>query len=280
MESIFRSRSGKTTPFACVEEWRVPADLTDARFAAVLAERAGEHLLKIRRFGEEQGMPPEEIGDLGDSQANDLILAALAEARPDDAFLSEESVDAPKRLSADRVWIIDPLDGTREFRTPGRSDWAVHIALWERTGDATGRLTASAVAMPAFGTVFSSDAPLENPAQVSADGAISVVVSESRRPPMIDALGELLPLRLVPMGSAGAKAMAVVRGEVDAYVHSGGQWEWDSAAPVGVALAAGFHATRIDGSPLLYNQANPYLPDLLICRPALAGRLLEALARL
>ena len=224
-------------------------------------------------------MAPEEIGDLGDSQANDLILGALAEARPGDAFLSEESVDAPARLTADRVWIIDPLDGTREFRTPGRSDWAVHIALWERTGPTEGHLTACAVAMPALGTVYATDTPLTRPTGSRAAGdRISMVVSESRRPPLIGALAERLPLNLVPIGSAGAKAMAVVRGEIDAYVHDGGQWEWDSAAPVGVALASGVHCSRIDGSPLRYNEANPYLPDLLICQPHLADQLLAAIA--
>ena len=223
-------------------------------------------------------MEPEEIGDLGDSQANDLILGALAEARPGDAFLSEESVDNPARLSADRVWIIDPLDGTREFRSPGRSDWAVHIALWERTDANSGRLTAGAVAMPAFGQVYATDTAIANaPGRSASDsGNISVVVSESRRPAMIESLCALLPIELVPMGSAGAKAMAVVRGEVDAYIHSGGQWEWDSAAPVAVALASGFHASRIDGSPLLYNENNPYLPDLIICRTELAVKLLDA----
>ena len=257
---------------------------SDARLAAVLAERAGLHLLKVRRFGEEQGMSPEEIGDLGDSQANDLILGALAEARPDDAFLSEESVDAPNRLIADWVWIIDPLDGTREFRTPGRPDWAVHIALWERTGVSSGLLTAGAVAMPVLGSVFATDTPVDRPTRptrqnpASGSDRISVVVSESRRPPLIDALADRLPLDLVPMGSAGAKAMAVVRGDVDAYVHDGGQWEWDSAAPVAVALASGVHCSRIDGTPLAYNQANPYLPDLVICQPHLADRLLSAIA--
>lgn len=264
-----------------VKECPVLVEMSDARLACVLAERAGEHLVKIRRFGEEQGMTPEEIGDLGDSQANDLILGALAEARPSDAFLSEESVDAPARLTADRVWIIDPLDGTREFRTPGRTDWAVHIALWERVDETSGRLTAGAVAMPALGSVFVTDAPVLRTTPARAiDTPISVVVSESRRPAMIEALTKLLPLELVPMGSAGAKAMAVLRGEVDAYLHSGGQWEWDSAAPVAVAMASGIHATRIDGSPLRYNEANPYLPDLLLCRPELAHQLLNAIARI
>ena len=254
--------------------------MSDARLAAVLADRAGTHLLQIRRFGEEQGMPPEEIGDLGDSQANDLILGALAEARPNDAFLSEESVDAPARLTADRVWIIDPLDGTREFRTPGRTDWAVHIALWERTDANSGRLTACAVAMPALGVVYVTDTPVARTPRTASSGRISVVVSENRRPPLVNQLAERLPLDLVPMGSAGAKAMAVVNGDIDAYVHDGGQWEWDSAAPVGVSMASGLHASRIDGTPLRYNEVNPYLPDLLICAPHLAPRLLEAIAAL
>ncbi len=260
----------------------MPELLSDARLAAVLAERAGQHLLKVRKWGFEQGMKPEEIGDLGDSQANDLILGALAEARPNDAFLSEESVDDPVRLVADRVWIIDPLDGTREFRTPDRTDWAVHIALWERVTGSTGRLTAAAVAMPTMGTVYATDEPVMRSGLPTSDidlqARISIVVSESRRPPIVDEIAKRLPVSLIPMGSAGAKAMAVVRGEADAYVHAGGQWEWDSAAPVAVAVAAGFHASRIDGTPLTYNETNPYLPDLLICSPHVSDRILRAIA--
>ena len=91
-------------------------------------------------------------------------------------------------------------------------------------------------------------------------------------------VAEALGAELVAMGSAGAKAMAVVLGHADIYAHSGGQYEWDSCAPVAVAKAAGLHVSRIDGSELRYNQPDPYLPDLLICRPELAAEVLRALA--
>jgi 3'(2'), 5'-bisphosphate nucleotidase len=207
---------------------------------------------------------------VGDARANELLLAELHGTRPGDAVLSEEAKDAPARLSADRVWIIDPLDGTREYGMPGRTDWAVHVALWERGADA---ITASAVAQPDLGTVYASD-----DARATSTGSTVVLVSDSRPPTFAGPVAEKLGYQLRPMGSAGAKAMAVLRGDSAAYVHAGGQWEWDSAAPVGVALAAGLHASRIDGSPLKYNSETPYLPDLLICRPELADTFLEAIA--
>jgi len=201
----------------------------------------------------------------------------LAEHRPGDAVLSEESTDHPARLEAHRVWIIDPLDGTREFSMPGRDDWAVHVALWESGAE----ITAAAVALPAIEEVFSTDQPARLAAQpggFSESRRLRLVVSDSRPPAFIDAVAKRLSADVVPMGSAGAKTMAVVRGEADAYVHAGGQWEWDSAAPVGVALAAGLHASRLDGSALVYNQPRPYLPDLIVCRAELAAPLLDAVA--
>lgn len=247
----------------------------DERLAADLAARAGALLVEIRAEAEAEGADGEEAGHRGDLRSNELILAGLADARPGDAVLSEESVDDPRRLEAERVWIVDPLDGTREFGQPGRSDWAVHVALWERGPEA---VTAAAVALPAEGLVWSSAAP---PALRAFDpgGPVRTVVSESRPPQWLGALGEAVPrLRPRALGSAGAKTMAVVRGDADAYVHAGGQYEWDSAAPVGVALAAGLHASRLDGSPLRYNQEDPYLPDLVVCRAEIAGELLDALA--
>ena len=181
-------------------------------------------------------------------------------------MLSEESADSPAGLGAERVWIVDPLDGTREFGMEGRADWAVHAALWE-----AGRgITAAAVAEPALNRVYSSDEA------VAADivERMVLLVSDSRPPEFAGTVAEAIGAVVAPMGSAGVKAMAVLRGEAAAYMHAGGQWEWDSAAPVGVAIAAGLHASRIDGSPLIYNQANPYLPDLLICRADLAGPVL------
>lgn len=244
----------------------------DADLAADVAEAAGALLLSVRAAAFAAGDPEgRALGELGDRRANELILSRLHTERPGDSVLSEESVDDPSRVDAGRVWIIDPLDGSREFGIQGRSDWAVHVALWQR-----GRqITAAAVALPALGSVVGT----QDPPSVSAlhDPPL-VLVSDSRPPAFLPKLCERLGLDAAPMGSAGAKAMAVVRGEADAYVHAGGQWEWDSAAPVGVALALGLHASRVDGSPLRYNQANPYLPDLLICRPELADRMLTTIA--
>jgi 3'(2'), 5'-bisphosphate nucleotidase len=248
--------------------------LTDARLAAELAEQAGQLLLSIREFTE--GTDPKALGKAGDLQSNELLLARLAAERPDDAVLSEESVDSAARLSADRVWIIDPLDGTREYGMPGRSDWAVHVALWQR-----GRgITDAAVSQPALGTVYASDAPVPvvDPVGNAAGSDRIVVVSDSRPPAWAAAVATAIDATSQPMGSAGAKAMAVLRGDALAYVHAGGQWEWDSAAPVGVVLAHGLHASRIDGTPLVYNEAHPYLPDLVICRPELADPILQAIA--
>ena len=199
-----------------------------------------------------------------------MLLAELALARPDDAVLSEESADGPERLTSERVWIIDPLDGTREYGMDGRSDWAVHVALWQFGRE----ITDAAVAQPALDAVYTSAAPRT----VTPAPPPVVLVSDSRPPSFAAAAAAAIGAGVRPMGSAGAKAMAVVRGEAVAYVHAGGQWEWDSAAPVGVALAHGLHASRIDGSPLTYNAEHPYLPDLLICRPEVAPALLAAIA--
>jgi 3'(2'), 5'-bisphosphate nucleotidase len=239
----------------------------DARLAAELAEAAGALLLDLR---DSSGLTGPELGARGDRASNELLLAELALQRPDDAVLSEESADSPERLDAERVWIIDPLDGTREYAMPGRADWAVHVALWQ----AGREITDAAVAQPARDEVRTSAAP--HPLGPANEPPV-LLVSDTRPPSFAAEVAAAVGAVVRPMGSAGAKAMAVVRGDADAYLHAGGQWEWDSAAPVGVALAAGLHATRIDATPLRYNAAHPYLPDLLICRPELAGPLLAAL---
>ena len=244
---------------------------SDSELAADLAEQAGEFLLKLQLTS---GLTGKELGKAGDAQANELLLGLLAAERPDDAVLSEESVDSAARLSADRVWIIDPLDGTREYGMEGRSDWAVHVALWER-GAPGSAITAAAVAQPALSTVYSTG--VSGATRVERARPI-FLMSASRPPSWGAAVAEALGADVQPMGSAGAKAMAVLRGDADAYLHDGGQWEWDSAAPVGVALAAGLHASRVDGSTLTYNAAHPYLPDLVICRADLADELLAAIA--
>jgi 3'(2'), 5'-bisphosphate nucleotidase len=242
--------------------------LSDARLAADLAGQAGSLLLALRHAS---GLTGRELGKRGDADSNTLLLRELAEARPDDAVLSEESADSPARLSAERVWIIDPLDGTREYGMPGRDDWAVHVALWE----AGAGITAAAVAQPSIDAVYVSDTAQ---AEWRPRPHRRFLVSDSRPPAFAAPVAATLDAELAPMGSAGAKAMAVLRGQADAYLHAGGQWEWDSAAPVGVVLAAGLHASRIDGSPLTYNAAHPYLPDLVICRPELADDLLREIA--
>jgi len=242
----------------------------DDRIAADLAEQAGTLLLGLRA----EGGDPGDLRKAGDRLSHEFLTAELAARRPGDAVLSEEGRDDGARLSADRAWIVDPLDGTREFGEPGRSDWAVHVALWER-----GELTAGAVALPAQGQVLSTAAPPKVPTLNGESGieGLRIVVSRTRPPAFLERLREETGVTLVPMGSAGAKAAAVMLGEADAYIHAGGQYEWDSAAPAAVALAAGLHASRLDGSALRYNQPDPVLPDILICPVVLAEALLEAI---
>ena len=245
---------------------------TDAELAADLAEEAGRLLLAVRdEIG--HGFPP-ALGDAGDAQANALLLRRLRQERPRDSVLSEEAHDDLTRLHADRVWIIDPLDGTREYSLPHREDWAVHVALWQGGGP-HGTITDAAVALPALGQVHCSDTAVAPPAP--RPGPIRITASSNRPPAVLWLLRDRLDIEFVRIGSAGAKAMAVLRGDADAYIHAGGQWEWDSAAPAGVLQAAGLHATRLDGSPLRYNRPDPYLPDLLMCRPEIAGVLLDAM---
>ncbi|MQA03016.1 MAG: 3'(2'),5'-bisphosphate nucleotidase CysQ [Streptosporangiales bacterium] len=239
----------------------------DHALARSAAQRTGELLVEVRRSHADAD--PATRRKEGDRQAQDLLAGLFAEARPDDLVFSEEAPDDERRLAADRVWIIDPLDGTREFSEPDRSDWAVHVALWER-----GELVAGAVALPALEQVLTADQPLP---LAPAQSPPRILVSRTRPPAEAVRLAEVLPGELVPMGSAGAKVAAVVRGVAEAYVHSGGQYQWDSAAPVAVARAAGLHASRLDGSPLVYNTAERSLPDLVVCREEIADDLLNAL---
>jgi 3'(2'), 5'-bisphosphate nucleotidase len=237
----------------------------DHVLAAWLAEEAGRRLLEVR----EEGLTGRDLKDAGDRAAHELLVRLLAEERPDDIVLSEEGKDDRRRLDADRVWMVDPLDGTREFSEPPRDDWAVHVALWERSAD---DLTAGAVAQPALGRTFHTGEPPTVPARTSERPRIAV--SRSRPPEFVHGLARLLDADLVPMGSAGCKVVSVVRDVTDAYVHAGGQYEWDSAAPIAVARAAGLFTSRVDGSPMRYNQDDVYLPDLVVCRPELAEPIL------
>ena len=287
----------------------VLAPASDAAFARWLADRAGDALVALREtrgFADPDGLKAD-----GDRISHELLIDELARWRPADAVLSEEGVrDGADRQAADRVWIIDPLDGTREYSEPGRTDWAVHVALWRRTagsrltdgrpgsaladarpgtgpasglggrpdGGPAGELVAGAVALPAQHVTLGTDAPPAYP-PLTGD-RIRLAASRSRPPSFLASLATELDAELVPMGSAGNKVAAVVQGKVDAYVHAGGQYEWDSAAPVAVAKATGLYASRIDGSALDYNRMNPRLPDLLVCRRDLADELTAALARL
>jgi 3'(2'), 5'-bisphosphate nucleotidase len=280
----------------------------DHVLARDLAAEAGERLLELRA----RGGDPELLRKAGDRLSHEFLTAALAARRPGDVVLSEEGADDPARLTASRVWIVDPLDGTREFGEAGRTDWAVHVALWEQ-GDASapGDLAAGAVALPAQGRVLSTvpgepagcsigpaiTGPMFHRAgrgargdgagraeeaggaagTMAGGGRVRIVVSRTRAPRFVRHISDLIDAELAPLGSAGAKVAAVVCGEADAYVHAGGFYEWDTAAPVAVARAAGCHASRLDGSPLAYNQANLWMPDILVCRPALAGVLLQAI---
>jgi 3'(2'), 5'-bisphosphate nucleotidase len=288
----------------------------DHALARDLAEQAGRRLLELRA----RGGDPDVLRKAGDRLSHEFLTRELAARRPGDVVLSEEGADNPARLTARRVWIVDPLDGTREFGEPGRTDWAVHVALWERSdASGPGDLTAGAVALPAQGKVLSTAAGQRQQCSIDAaittsmlhrgregapdsgegggegapddgksgtalpggDGGASrrirIVVSRTRAPQFVRNIPDLIDAELVPLGSAGAKVAAVIGGEVDAYVHGGGFYEWDTAAPVAVARAAGFHASRIDGSALVYNQADLLMPDILVCRPALAGTLLQAI---
>jgi 3'(2'), 5'-bisphosphate nucleotidase len=254
--------------------------LDDHALASDLADRAGRLLLTLRA----QGGDPDALRNAGDRESHNFLMAELAKHRPHDAVLSEEGLDDKARLTADRVWIVDPLDGTREFGEPGRTDWAVHVALWERLPRAdalsevgqAGELTAGAVALPAQGLVLSTLSTMDVVWDV-AERPLRLVVSRSRASQLVKDVATLLHADLIPCGSAGAKAATVITGENDVYLHSGGFYEWDTAAPVAVARAAGLHVSRIDGTDVVYNQDNPLLPDILVCRPAIASLLLNAI---
>lgn len=240
--------------------------MTDAELAAHLAETAGRILLEVRASGM---FSLKALGKAGDQTANQFLMHALRQQRPDDGLLSEEEKDNPDRLAKSRVWIVDPVDGTREYGEE-RADWAVHVGL-----AIDGQPSIGAVALPGAQLVLRSDRPSALPAVATP---LRMLVSRTRPAAEAVAVAEKLGADLVPMGSAGAKAMAVVRGEADIYLHSGGQYEWDSMAPVAVALAHGLHCSRIDGSQLRYNQEDVYLPDLLICPKQLSERVLATIA--
>ncbi|MEK6636884.1 MAG: 3'(2'),5'-bisphosphate nucleotidase CysQ [Pseudomonadota bacterium] len=239
--------------------------MNDHELAARLAHVAGKILLDVRAS---RALSGKALGKAGDQTANQFLCHAIREQRPGDGLLSEEEKDNPERLSKSRVWIIDPVDGTREYGEE-RTDWAVHVAL-----AIDGKATIGAVALPDLGVVLRTDQPQALP---HAPATPRMVISRTRPAKEAVEVAERIGAELVPMGSAGAKAMAIVRGEAEIYLHTGGQFEWDNCAPVAVAAAYGLHASRVDGSPMVYNQADLYMPDLLICRPEWAERILSYL---
>ncbi|WP_394935806.1 inositol monophosphatase family protein [uncultured Ilumatobacter sp.] len=247
-----------------------PVAETDAQLATRLAVEAGELLVALRADMFAAGASIWDVRDAGDAAAQQYLAGELQTHRAEDAVLSEEGREDVRRHEADRVWIIDPLDGTREYGESGRHDWAVHVALWERTN-----FGAAAVSLPAVDLVFSTDPPAPMPKR--ARDRPRLVTSRSRAPYAAVLVAEGLSCDAVRLGSAGAKAMAVVMGEADIYVHDGGMYQWDSAAPAAVAMAAGFHASRVDGSPLVYNERDPWLPDFFVCRPELVDGVLKAI---
>lgn len=242
------------------------AELNDATLAQRLAQGTGEILKGVRNVGLLRGT---ELGKAGDALAQDWIARSLIQHRPNDAMLSEEAEDDLARLDNSRVWIIDPLDGTREY-AGGRQDWAVHIALAEN-----GKIVEAAVGMPDLGRVFSSS----EVRAVEGPRTNRLVISQNTTPAIAEFIAEDLGMELVTMGSCGAKAVSVILGDNDAYVHAGGQYEWDNAAPVGIAQAAGLHTSRLDGTDLCYNCESPYLPDLVISRPDMADEILASAAK-
>jgi 3'(2'), 5'-bisphosphate nucleotidase len=247
---------------------------TDAAFAAEIAREAGNALLELRAgFGpvdsEERRLA---LKDAGDEVAQGLLSQRLTAGRPGDAVLSEEAVDSDARLSADRVWIIDPLDGTDEY-SQGRTDFAVHVALWTRGLG----LTDAVVDVPALGEVWRTDAPRVVGA-LPAHRALRIVVSRSRPPAGLTRLLEDVSadlaaagitergIEVANVGSVGAKLGEVMAGRAEAYLHPGGLNEWDLAAPQACAVAAGFVALGPDQA---FNQMPPKAGPVLICHPAL-----------
>ena len=243
---------------------------TDQQLASRVATEAGAMLVELRDELVAEGIHYWDLKDEGDVAGHRYIMSALTAARPDDVILSEEAVDNRRRLSAERVWIIDPIDGTNEFAEHPRHDWAIHIALWE-----AGELTAASVALPTLGVTFDASPAAIVPPSTRARPLL--VTSRSRNPYCAVMVANALGCDVARLGSAGAKAMAIVMGEADIYVHDGGMYQWDSAAPSAVAKAAGLHVSRIDGSPLKYNQESLWLPDFLVCRTELAEPALKAL---
>ena len=245
-------------------------DETDAQLATRLAVQAGQLLVNVRAELTASGAPSWQLMDSGDLASHRFLVDELARCRPGDAVLSEEGLEDPRRFTVDRVWIVDPLDGTNEYGERNRTDWAVHVALWSADG-----FVAGAVSLPALDLVFATDPPPTLLPQQRERPRL--ITSRNRNPYAAVIVANALGADAVRLGSAGAKAMAVVLGEADIYVHDGGMYQWDSAAPAAVALAAGLHVSRIDGSPMVFNARDAWLPDLLICRQELAEAVLRAL---
>lgn len=262
----------------------------DAELARTVAQGAGQLLLELREsYGEIEPDDKERANALrkeGDRASHEYIAAALSAARPDDAVLSEEGADSDVRLSASRVWIVDPLDGTYEYGQ-NRADFAVHIVLWNTEGQA--RLEAGVVDLPAQGltrSVLDLDPQL---GELPTNRPIRIVASRSRPPATLAQTVHHLSgslseagithegVEVVDVGSVGAKVNEILSGRAEAYIHDTGFYEWDVAAPLNVAHHYGLHAEHIDGQPVVFNQMPPYVNNLVVARADLHGFVMDAL---
>ena len=247
----------------------------DHLLAANLAESAGRMLVDCRSGAAGQLLGGSSLAHEGDQRAHLHLLTRLQEARPDDAVLSEEGADDAQRLDSSRLWVIDPLDGSRDYGF-GNDEWAVHVGLVE-----DGKIVAGAVALSALDLLFHTGEG-EGPAcavdENNPNRRPVIVTARSR----VNAEGMLLAHELgadvFACGSAGVKAMLVVNGTADAYVHASPLYEWDVCAPAAVAQSAGLHVSDAAGDPLVFNQARPVVNSFLVCRPELVDDILSALS--
>lgn len=263
--------------------------MNDSELSRDVAIEAGRLLLDLRAtYGD---LDPADVDTANrlrkeaDRASHLLIADRISAARPDDVILSEEGKDDPARLVADRVWIVDPLDGTFEFGQ-GRSDFAVHIVLWVRDAlSPTGaRLVASTVELPAQGLTRTDIDTPDVSFALPTDRPIRIVASRSRAPKWLpDAVAVLADrmgreVEVIDVGSVGAKVNEILCGRADAYVHDTGFYEWDVAAPYAVAHRYGLHASHVGGEPIRFNQDPPYVTSLLVSIPTLLDDLTSVFA--
>lgn len=244
----------------------------DHQLAAALAAKAGQALSELRERPHSGGFDPWGLRDEGDRLAHNLLVELLGSHRPDDIVLSEEGREDRRRLDADRTWIIDPLDGTHDYPFLDSIEWAVHVALVEEQ-----RPTAAAVAVPGMDQVFATDL---GSAAEPMDRDQPLVISGRSNAYLASEVAETIGGKLTACGSSGVKAMLVVSGAVDVYVHGSGLYEWDVCAPAAVAEALGMVVTDLEGDEIVYNKSQPIVRGLVISRPEFAEATRDTLDRL